>query len=101
VDVGPVIGGDAEAEEGVGKPSKPSSATTRPSAAPASCSSPGFADNLGQGIDLANAVRDIAFAEFPEIFSENTGVQPFWEPAEGDDIGRVQLEIFFYNGCPA
>jgi hypothetical protein len=60
----------------------------------------GYAPALDPGIQLARQVQDILFAQFPDLFKDGeTGVQLFWNPGGGGLDGKVDVEMFFYNGC--
>jgi len=100
-DIDAVIDGDTEGLEGVRAALDAQFGNYPPACRAGFLLISGSAADFEQGIDLATAVRDVAFSEFPGIFDENTGVQPFWNPAEGDQVGEVELESFFFNGCPS
>jgi len=99
-DFGAVIAGDPEALDGIRAALDARFGTYPPECRAGFVLVSGTADDLGQGIALATTVRDVAFSEFPDIFAENTGAQLFWNPAGGDQVGEVQLEVFFHKGCP-
>ena len=61
----------------------------------------GAAPTLGDGVNLAQRIEEILWAEYPTVFEdEKTGRQRFWTPSEGGPPdGTVEIDIFFYNGC--
>ena len=61
----------------------------------------GYAPELKTGVDLAQRIQAILWADNPDVFDdERTGIQRFWSPSSGENPdGTVEIEIFFYNGC--